>query len=92
MDHLHLVCEIEPALPLTEEHFRLRNDLVKFEKLYPEHYVLPGKRYWSDNQQKTAVAMDTGSVGLFGTYSCTYGNVKQTVEVLGKHMLSADLN
>ena len=83
LDHLHLVCDIDPALPLTEEHFSLRNELVKFEKLYPERYVVPGTRYWSDNQMKTAVALDASSHSLFGPYTCTYGSLKHTVEILG---------
>ena len=82
-DHLHLICKIDPPLPLTEEHFESRDDLVRFEKIYPEHYVLNGMRFWSDGQGITAITLDIGLVELFGTYACVYGNMRKTVDILG---------
>ena len=84
LENLHLVCMIEPPLPQTKEHFNTRNDLVRFEKLYPEKYVVDGIRYWSDDQHMTAIALNTKRIGLFGTYACLYGHIQKTVEVLGR--------
>jgi hypothetical protein len=82
--HLRLVCKVDPPLPKTEEHFELRDHLVRFEKIYPEHHILTGPRYWSDSQQISAVALDIGLVELFGTYACVYGEMRRTVDILGR--------
>jgi hypothetical protein len=83
-NHLRLLCKIEPPLPKTEEHFEWRDHLVRFEKIYPEHYILTGPRFWADNQQLTAIALDIGQVELFGTYACVYGDIRRTVNILGR--------
>ena len=84
---LRLVCKINPPLPQTEEHFIVRDDLVRFEKIYPEHYVLEGSRFWSDSQHITAVALEIGHVDLFGTYACVYGEMRATVDILGRSVV-----
>ena len=82
-NHLRLICKIDPPLPKTEEHFESRDHLVRFEKIYPEHYVVSGVRFWSDGQDITAIALDIGQVELFGMYACVYGNMRKTVDILG---------
>jgi hypothetical protein len=85
--HLRLLCKIDPPLPKTDERFQWGDHLVRFEKIYPEHYILTGSRYWSDSQQITAVALELGKVELFGTYACVYGEMRKTVDVLGGLLL-----
>lgn len=84
-NNLRLLCKVDPPLPKTEEHFALRNHLIRFEKIYPEHYVLTGLRFWTDDLQHTAIALDVGSVELFGTYVCVYGEMRKSVDILGRY-------
>ncbi|XP_028405198.1 uncharacterized protein LOC114527690 [Dendronephthya gigantea] len=81
-NNLRLLCKVDPPLPETEEHFALRNHLIRFEKIYPEHYVLTGLRFWTDDQQRTAISLEVESVELFGTYVCVYGEMRKTVDIL----------
>lgn len=81
---LRLICDILPPLPNDEEHWEKKNELVKWYKTGPKTEEVKRMRYWSSEMTKTAISFSNVTLDTLGTYSCSYGDISATIDVLGK--------
>ena len=81
---LRLICGISPPLPTDEDHWDKKNDLVKWYKVGPKAETVNNMRYWSNDMTKTAISFSNVTLDVLGSYSCIYGDVSATIDVLGK--------
>lgn len=81
---LRLMCEISPPLPTDGEHWDKRNELVMWKKMAPKREEVKRMRYWSSDMTKTAISFSNVTLDVLGTYSCIYGDLSATIDVLGE--------
>ena len=81
---LRLICEINPPLPNEGKHWDMKDELVKWQKTGPKVEEVKSVRYWSDDMTKTAISFSNVTLGILGSYSCIYGDVLATINVLGE--------
>lgn len=79
---LRLVCSISPPLPTDEHHWELRNELVQWYKNGPKAETIENPRYWSDDMTRTAISFVKVTLDVLGTYSCSYGGLTSSIDVL----------
>ena len=84
---LRLVCSISPPLPTDEYHWELRNELVQWYKNGPKAETIENPRYWSNDMTRTAISFMKVTLDVLGTYSCSYGGLTSSIDVLGKNYL-----
>ena len=83
---LRLICSISPPLPTDEHHWELRNELVQWYKNGPKGETFENPRYWSDDMTRTAISFVKVTLDVLGTYSCSYGGLTSSIDVLGKNL------
>ena len=81
---LRLICEINPPLPNEGKHWDMKDELVKWQKTGPKVEEVKSVRYWSDDMTKTAISFSNVTLDILGSYSCIYGDVLATINVLGE--------
>ena len=81
---LRLICGISPPLPTDEDRWDKKNELVKWYKVGPKAETVKKMRYWSSDMTKTAISFSNVTLDVLGSYSCIYGGVSATIDVLGK--------
>ena len=81
---LRLICGISPSLPTDEDHWDKKNELVEWYKVGPKAETVKNMRYWSSDMTKTAISFSNVTLDVLGSYSCIYGGVSATIDVLGK--------
>lgn len=83
---LRLICSISPPLPTDERHWDLRNELVQWYKNGPKTETLENTRYWSNDMTKTAISFAKVTLDVLGSYSCIYGGLSSSIDILGKNL------
>ena len=83
---LRLICGITPPLPSDGEHWENKNELVKWYKVGPKAEKVKNMRYWSNDMSNTAISFSNVTLDILGTYSCIYGDVSASIDVLGEEM------
>lgn len=81
---LRLICDILPPLPNDEEVWEKRDALVKWYKVGSNTEEVKGMRYWSSDLTKTAISFSNVTLDTLGTYSCNYGDISATIDILGE--------
>ena len=81
---LRLICDILPPLQNDGEHWEKKDELVKWYKTGPKTEEVKKLRYWSSDMTKTAISFSNVTLDTLGTYSCSYGDISATIDVLGK--------
>ena len=81
---LRLICEINPPLPNEGKHWDMKDELVKWQKTGPKVEEVKSVRYWSDDMSKTAISFSNVTLDILGSYSCIYGDVLATINMLGE--------
>jgi len=79
---LRLICGISPPLPTDEDHWDRKNELVKWYKVGPKGETVNRMRYWSSDMTKTAISFPNVTLDVLGTYSCIYGDLSASIDVL----------
>ena len=80
---LRLICDITPPLPKDGEHWDKRDEIVKWYKTAPKAEPVKSVHYWSDDMSKTAISFSNITLDTLGTYSCIYGDISASIDVLG---------
>ena len=83
---LRLICDITPPLPQDGEHWDRRDEIVKWYKTAPKTEPVKSVRYWSNDMSKTAISFSNITLDTLGTYSCIYGDVSVSIDVLGEEV------
>ena len=81
---LRLICGISPPLPSDEDHWDRRDELVQWFKVALKPETVKSIRYWSSDMSKTAISFSNVTLDILGTYTCSYGDVSASIDVLGK--------
>lgn len=84
---LRLLCFVTPPLPAGDEYWDNRNTIVQWHKVSPVAGDVDSIRYWADDRAKTAISFSQITFDTLGTYSCTYGGLSRTIDVVGKLQL-----
>lgn len=79
---LRLICEIYPGLPSEGKYWDMKDELVRWQKTGPKVEDVKSVRYWSDDMTKTAISFSNITLDILGSYSCIYGDVSATIDVL----------
>ena len=83
---LRLICDITPPLPQGGEHWDKRDEIVKWYKTAPKAEPVKSVRYWSNDMSKTAISFSNVTLDTLGTYSCIYGDVSASIDLLGEEV------
>lgn len=81
---LRLICDVLPPLPNDGELWEKKDELVKWYKVGPKTEEVKRMRYWSSDMTKTAISFSDVTLAILGTYSCSYGDISATIDVLGE--------
>ena len=84
---LTLLCLVTPPLPAGYDYLDHRNNIVKWHKVSPVPGEVDSVRYWADDRAKTAISFPKITFDRLGRYSCSYGGLSRTIDVLGKLQL-----
>ncbi|XP_068728494.1 phospholipase B1, membrane-associated-like [Montipora capricornis] len=79
---LRLICSISPPLSADEDHWDLKDELVNWYKTGPKTETVKKPRYWSNNMKKTAISFFKVTLDVLGSYSCSYGGLTSSIDVL----------
>ena len=83
---LRLICDITPPLAQDGDHWDKRDEIVKWYKTAPKAEPVKSVRYWSNDMSKTAISFSNITLDTLGTYSCIYGDVSASIDVLGEEV------
>ena len=83
---LRLICDIAPPLPQDGEHWDKRDEIVRWYKTAPKAEPVKSVRYWSNDMSKTAISFSNVTLDTLGTYSCIYGDISASIDVLGEEV------
>ncbi|KAM7443748.1 hypothetical protein ABFA07_007625 [Porites harrisoni] len=86
---LRLICDITPPLPQDGEHWDKRDEIVKWYKTAPKAEPVKSIRYWSNDMSKTAISFSNITLDTLGTYSCIYGDVSASIDLLVENVEAA---
>ncbi|CAH3141014.1 unnamed protein product [Porites lobata] len=86
---LRLICDITPPLPQGGEHWDKRDGIVKWYKTAPKAEPVKSVRYWSNDMSKTAISFSNITLDTLGTYSCIYGDVSASIDLLVENVEAA---
>ncbi|CAH3147937.1 unnamed protein product [Porites evermanni] len=86
---LRLICDITPPLPQDGDHRDKRDEIVKWYKTAPKAEPVKSLRYWSNDMSKTAISFSNITLDTLGTYSCIYGDVSASIDVLVENVEAA---
>ncbi|XP_073247884.1 phospholipase B1, membrane-associated-like isoform X3 [Porites lutea] len=86
---LRLICDITPPLLQDGEHWDKRDEIVKWYKTAPKAEPVKSVRYWSNDMSKTAISFSNITLDTLGTYSCIYGDVSASIDVLVENVEAA---
>ena len=82
---LRLVCVISPPLPQTNVYMDHRDELVMWKKVTPVARKPHSLQFWSASNSRTALSFPNITLDVLGTYSCSYGKITKSIDILGEY-------